>query len=353
MLIKGKTNASYWLIFTSITLFNSYVIYIVGLSTSFTLYYITLVAFIFMTAWKISAKIYYVLGMFVLFLIAAYCSINHGVLVLDDFKTIGLNVFNTLMCGTVLMDIVVNYETNTNQSEKELRNIYSSKERMFSIIAHDLKGPIGSLAGIAEILELNLEKDPENKNNIKYASTIAKTSNDTSILLENLLFWANNQQGELNIEPINIQSIFESCVQLHNVQIEQKSLSIQFGHKKELYCLGDEKTIFTVLRNLVSNAIKFTKLQGEIGFSVTEGVDYHTYEIYDTGIGMTQEMINEVFLVNSKKIRLGTNNENGTGLGLVLCKELIEKNNGKIWLESHENKGTHVFLQLLVAKELN
>lgn len=347
ILLNGRMNLSFSIILTYITLYNSYIIYSVGLNTSFTLYYITLIAFIFITNWKLWAKISFALGMLVCFLIAAYYSFDHAHIVLNDLALLAVNVSNTILCGVVLMLIVFNYEKLTRKAEVELHEMYLSKERLYSIIAHDLRGPIGSVANIADLVAADLKDEIVDPQIVKLVDTIKETSKNTNKLLENLLYWTNSKKGKMKpqIKEVDVKAIFSECVLLHQTQITQKALHVIL-EEENVKCLGDEEMIFTVFRNLVSNAIKFSEKGGSIGFVVTDSSENITCKFFDNGIGMSQEILSEAFMVNSNKVRKGTGREPGTGLGLVLCEDLIEKCNGKIWIESVCNKGTDVYIQL-------
>ncbi len=231
--------------------------------------------------------------------------------------------------------------TENKNNELKLIELNATKDKFFSIIAHDLKAPFNSIIGYSELLieqikEKNYEKIGE------FANIVLQSSNRAMDLLINLMEWAQSQTGRLIFKPENleIKSFIDDTTQLYEEIAKQKLITI----KKQL---PDNDTVFadkamssTVFRNLISNAIKFTNPNGEIIISVEKKQNEFIFSVADTGIGIPQNSIERLFRIDQSFSTNGTNNEKGTGLGLILCKEFIEKHGGKIWVESKEGKGS-------------
>lgn len=352
LLLKGRTNFSLLLIFTYITLFTTFLIYTYGLGLSFSLYVLALIAFVFITPWNLINKVAYSLATIIVFLVVTVYVINNPVPVVDKFTVLVFNIANMFFCGVSIALFIQYYDRKTRQTQEDLTAMHKAKERLYSIIAHDLRGPIGAIAGIAGIVHNDIKSNKVDQETKKLSKIILKTSSESQELLENLLSWAHNNQRDIMPEfsKVDVIALFDNCIELNHAQINQKKISVHYSHDAKHYCKADEKMIFTVLRNLVSNAIKFSTEDGEIGLRVKSLKDSIQYTVYDTGIGMTQDIVSNAFLIDNKKVRPGTNRESGTGLGLVLCRDLVEKNNGKIWIDSAPDMGTQISFELPAYK---
>jgi len=242
-------------------------------------------------------------------------------------------------------------EENLKKYANNLQLSNNTKDKMFSIIAHDLRGPIGNLKAMMELLVENPEAFETME--IKDILTSLKDSSvSTFELLENLLNWAKSQQGLIHYIPNNydIREIVNDAIDSLKPNIINKNINIKNNFSKLILVTCDTNMIKTVLRNLISNAIKFTHAGGEIV------VDYQITDkniivyIRDNGIGINDENINKLFKNTEYFTTFGTNKEKGSGLGLNLCKEFVEKNEGKIWVVSKVNEGTTFLFSLkLVA----
>ena len=222
----------------------------------------------------------------------------------------------------------------TEQNEK-LIELNSTKDKFFSIIGHDLKGPLNSLISFSHLLINHTTSLSESE-----IRTIAKDL-DTSLknlyeLLENLLAWARSQTGKIEFKPENfkITEIIKENIQLLSKAALNKKIKIELLADEHIMVYADINSIRTVLRNLLSNAIKFTGREGLITFFVDEWKDCVEIGIRDTGVGITPDVQKKIFDLSAKHSSLGTNKEKGTGLGLILCKEFVEQNNGTISVES-------------------
>lgn len=238
------------------------------------------------------------------------------------------------------------------QSEQELRILNASKNKFFSIIAHDLKNPLHTVLGYSSLLKRDYERFNENERR-KFASEIYQSTNNIFRLLQNLLEWAKSQTGRLNYSPavVEYQRILDNSMSVLKSLALQKNIDINTGHNPDLKLYADPLMIETVLRNLINNAIKFTPDGGHINVDAREINGEIRISVSDTGIGMTEEETQNLFRIDSKVKRKGTNNEDGTGLGLILCHEFVHKHNGKIWVESTPGKGSE-FVFSIPAKAI-
>jgi signal transduction histidine kinase len=223
-----------------------------------------------------------------------------------------------------------------------LQTINAEKDKFFSILAHDLRGPLSAFVAATQIITEEIQTmDMEE---IKEITLSMKTSaNNIFSLLENLLEWSRLRRGTMEFVPekLNLNEKIEACIDVLSESARKKRIELTFSIPGEIEVFADNHMFDTVIRNLVSNAIKFTPPGGKI--NVTAGYNNdHSIEIKisDSGIGMTPELKNKLFLINEKTSRQGTEGEMSTGLGLLLCKEFIEKHDGKIWVESEVGKGS-------------
>lgn len=233
------------------------------------------------------------------------------------------------------------------ESEHELRLLNASKNKFFSIIAHDLKNPLHSVMGYSMLLSSEYEKFTENERR-KFAKDINQSTNNIFRLLQNLLEWTRSQTGQLSFEPLEVEfkKLLGNSVNVLYSVAQQKNISINFDYDEELRLFADPQMIETVLRNLINNAIKFTPENGEIAISAKGNGQKVEVKISDSGIGISDTDLQNLFRIDSKVKRKGTNNEEGSGLGLILCKEFVEKNNGIIWVESIPGSGSSFFFSI-------
>ncbi|SFS40756.1 Signal transduction histidine kinase [Lutibacter maritimus] len=230
----------------------------------------------------------------------------------------------------------------------KLSELNKSKDKFFSIIAHDLRGPLGGLQQIGELLWLNNISDEKRD---QLTKSLYQNSKLTFNLLDNLLKWANTNAGLIIYKPykLNFREIVLNNVRLFNSQVKLKNIKLSCNFEKDLFVYADYDMVDTVIRNLISNAIKFTPINGKIDI-IIDKIDVAqntcTIAIIDNGIGITKETLLKVFEINSIVSTFGTNKEKGTGLGLKLCKEFLTINKGNIKIESHLEKGTKVYLTL-------
>ncbi|MFO8235995.1 MAG: HAMP domain-containing sensor histidine kinase [Bacteroidales bacterium] len=229
-----------------------------------------------------------------------------------------------------------------NTANEELKELNATKDKFFSIIGHDLRNPFNSLIGLSELLITKAEKYSPEK--IKYfAQQMYDSSKSAFNLLENLLEWSRIQRGELepDFEKVTPSEIIDEVKKASEQFANSKGINLQTKVNSNDYISADKEMLKTVLRNLVSNAIKFTYSGGVVKI-LTESIEnYVQFTISDTGMGIPPEYVSKLFEIDCSLSKEGTENEKSTGLGLILCKEFIEKQGGKIWAESELEKGSN------------
>jgi signal transduction histidine kinase len=238
----------------------------------------------------------------------------------------------------------------------ELDSLNVSKDKFFSIIAHDLKNPFSTIIGFSEILKEDIRSGDLAE--IEESVTMINTSAvQTFRLLENLLEWAKAQRGKLTFNPeqLDLKALLEEEIKILSDMAKPKNIALECSIPENLKIVADQNMIKTIIRNLISNAIKFTHRNGKVEVMVKAENQYVNISVADTGIGMTKEIISKLFRIDSDLSTPGTENERGTGLGLFLCKEFVEKHGGKIWAESEEGKGSTLkfLIPLDITKPVN
>lgn len=230
---------------------------------------------------------------------------------------------------------------NLSENEARLKNLVATKDKFFSIIAHDLRSPFNSIIGFLDLLQINYEtlNEFEKKN---YLKIIDDDTKNTLKLLDNLLEWAKVQTGKISYEstrqkllPIikDVEGTLESSLNL-------KQLKLNYNVSDQMEVFADTNMLTAILRNIISNAIKYSHPGGTITVNAVKQIDYVEILVSDTGIGMSEETKNGIFKINGHVSVPGTENESGSGLGMILCKEFIDRHNGTIWVESELGIGS-------------
>lgn len=234
---------------------------------------------------------------------------------------------------------VVNTKVKTQNTE--LQNLNATKDKFFSILGHDLKGPLNSLSSFSNLL-INYTDSLSKEEIQQLATDLDKSIKNLYSLLENLLEWSRSQTGNIAFTPeaFDLPALLEENKALLQAQAENKKINLVSNHAESLTVNTHKHSINTVIRNLISNAIKFTPEGGTITMDLKKENGFVIVSIADTGVGMSKEVIDKLFRIDAKHSTKGTANEKGTGLGLILCKEFVEKNGGKIWVTSEEDKGS-------------
>ncbi|MGE5406512.1 MAG: ATP-binding protein [Methanosarcina sp.] len=236
-------------------------------------------------------------------------------------------------------------------SENQLRELNATKDKFFNIVAHDLKNPFTSLLGATEVLTHNIETMEKEKIR-KLAQILNDSSKSGYAILLNLLDWSRSQTGLIKINPqvLNLKKVLDDNIMDLHLSSHDKEITIKSEMPDELRIVVDKNMLNTILRNLLSNAIKFTPRGGMVNISCTIIDQIITLCVKDTGIGIPAEYIDKLFRIDSKYSRPGTEKEVGTGLGLKLCREFVEKLGGKIWVISEENIGSEFCFSLPVRE---
>lgn len=238
-------------------------------------------------------------------------------------------------------------EKALKESEARLRELVATKDKFFSIIAHDLRSPFNTILGFSELLVEQVGK--KNYEEVgKFAEIIQQSSNLAMELITNLLEWSRLQVGRMKFNPeyIDLTTLIKSVTQLFHNSALHKGIAILVDTPENVTVLGDEAMLGTILRNLISNALKFTYPDGEIVVSAKKEKDQLVVMVADNGVGIKKKELEKLFSIEENYSTPGTQNEKGTGLGLIMCKDFIEKHGGEIWVESELGKGSKFYFTI-------
>ncbi len=243
-------------------------------------------------------------------------------------------------------------EIKIKESEAKLKELNTSKDLLFSIISHDLRTPFNQFIGGTELLLTKLEEYDKNMLR-KFLTLLNKEAVRSYRLLENLLQWSKTQRGLIKFDPkpIELFEFVDELIKFYESMAEEKNIELNVKIPKSLHVYADKDMLSTILRNLVSNALKFTEKGGEVEVSAIEKIDvenmfseYLEVSVSDTGIGIKEENISSIFSIDKNKN--DHYNESATGLGLLLCKDFVERHNGEIWVESDYGKGSTFYFTI-------
>ena len=294
----------------------------------------------------------------------AEASISHSGEGSEKFYTVILrDISERLKVEKDIKDYIDELQLNKNTLElnarelqrlnKELEESNINKNKLFSIISHDLRSPFTALLGLSEFLKQNsAELSPEEV--AGFSSRLHGSLKNVLRLVENLLEWSRLQSDSIEFEPerFDAEVLIGDLFAVFTVMAENKNIILEKSISSGLYIFADRNMIEVVIRNLLSNAIKFTPEGGKVTISSEENEDDIIIQVEDTGIGIKETDLKKLFRIGENFKRNGTANEKGTGLGLILCKEFIERNNGKCFVESEENKGSRFKFSLPKTGEL-
>jgi len=248
-----------------------------------------------------------------------------------------------------LQDKILRSEQNLNQT----------KDKFFNIIAHDLRNPLNGLMGLSDIISAEFDNydDTEKK---RLLEKMKEAIHSTYKLIENLLEWSRVQTGKISASPVSIDlhSLSKEIVSITQPSADMKSISIENNISDTIKVFADEDQLRFIIRNIITNAIKFTGANGEITLnaekieSLSGKRNFVNICISDNGVGISQENLEKIFMLDQKFSQKGTNEEQGTGLGLLLCKEFTELNEGTIIIKSDKGEGTEVCFKLPEEKDL-
>lgn len=239
------------------------------------------------------------------------------------------------------------FEEEIKSKNEKLKELNDNKDKFFSIIAHDLRSPFQGLLGVSNLLIT--EADNLSKEEIKeFAMLLNNSLNNQFRLLEDLLSWARIQSGKMKFEPIILVALEETynVLQMFKTNLKSKNIDTKINVGEDVTVFADKDMFYLLLRNLISNAIKFTNPGGLIEINASVEGENVVFEVKDNGIGIEEEDLDKLFKLNSHYSTEGTHNEAGTGLGLVLCKEITDRHKGKIWVESASGSGSSFMFTL-------
>ncbi len=245
-------------------------------------------------------------------------------------------------------------EADIIQKAEELQRLNAEKDKFLSIIAHDLKSPFNGIMGMSQVIVDQLKKKDYNDIE-KYAGIIFQSSERAVGLLTNLMDWARSQTGRMKYNPqyIELVQLIDEIKPIFDDIAAQKSVAISKSLPSNALVFADKEMISTILRNLISNAVKFSFPGGEITIKVEESQAELKISVIDKGVGVPTNKIDKLFRIDENYSTIGTNNEKGTGLGLILCKEFVEKHGGKILVESEEGKGSVFSFTIPTIRNIN
>lgn len=226
------------------------------------------------------------------------------------------------------------------------------KDRLFSIIGHDLRSPLSAIKMQLDFILRGII-DPKDANFInKTVHNLNATTDEAFNLLDNLLGWAKSESGSLSIikENVNMLKLVNQCARLQKLALETKNITLQITIPENMFVYADMNMIKTVLRNLLSNAIKFTPVEGTITISTKLEKEFWNISVSDSGVGISEEDLVKVLNTEQHFSKEGTEQEAGTGLGLILCQDFIVKNGGALWVDSTLGKGSTFTFSVPVAE---
>jgi PAS domain S-box-containing protein len=241
--------------------------------------------------------------------------------------------------------------TNLREVERKLEESNATKDKFYSIIAHDLKNPFHGIIGFSNLIINNYDKNKYDEDKYdedkyekiyNYVRLINETAHQAYVLLENLLNWSRSQTNIIEFKPtkINLEYLIVDILDIISGNSQAKNIKVSYEISENLNILADRNMLSTILQNIVTNAIKFTRESGFIRIVATRIPNNVLISVIDNGVGIEPEKIDKLFKIHERMSTQGTNNEKGTGLGLMLCKEFIEKHGGKIWVESEAGRGS-------------
>ncbi|MBI9052951.1 MAG: tetratricopeptide repeat-containing sensor histidine kinase [Bacteroidales bacterium] len=255
-------------------------------------------------------------------------------------------LFLTLTLMIVGIAFFYKYKVN-KKLNKKLNKINESKDKLFSIISHDLKSPFNSIYGFSELLLKEIEKGKLDRIK-RYGDVISQMSKESIKLINNISNWSRSESGllKLNIEKIDLNDLFDQIYFFYSIPAQKKNVNLSISICSDFYIYADKETIRTIISNLISNAIKFTPEEGEIIVSAYKNGTDVTIEVQDSGIGISKSDLERIFKIKDNYSTLGTNDEKGTGLGLIICKEFTELHDGNIKVESVPGKGSKFIVKI-------
>ncbi|PLX14801.1 MAG: hypothetical protein C0597_09520 [Marinilabiliales bacterium] len=263
----------------------------------------------------------------------------------DKFRERTIELFGKMIDLKKAKKTISQQKEEIENHREQLKALNASKDKFFSIIAHDLRNPIGGFLNLTEVLANNFDVFSE-KESKEFIDVMNQASKQLYNLLENLLQWSRAQTGRISYEPqfISIRKMVDEAIDALMINIENKGIKININIDEKTVAYVDKNMITTVIRNLLSNAIKFTHSNGFISIRCKQTDNLIELSVTDNGVGIKKNDQEKLFRIDKHITTEGTSAEKGTGLGLILCKEFVAMNRGEIWVESEINKGaTFIF----------
>jgi len=238
----------------------------------------------------------------------------------------------------------------------QLQEVIETRDKIYSIVAHDLRSSFSSILGLSELLTEDWESIEDNRKHI-FAKNIFIAADGSYKLLQNLLDWSKNQSGLLEYEPISFDmcGVINEILSLYRIQSTQKNITLVSEITTPTFVYADVNMVQSILRNLISNAIKFTPENGKVWVTIcdektAEEDNMVCLSVHDNGVGISKERLDKLFDSKISSTTKGTANEQGTGLGILICEEMAEQNHGKLWVESEEGTGSTFSFTLPLTK---
>ena len=235
---------------------------------------------------------------------------------------------------------------------EELRHVIAGRDKLYSVIAHDLRSPMGSIKMVLNMLILNLPIEKIGEEMYELLTMANQTTEDVFSLLDNLLKWTKSQIGNLNVvyQDVDLVEVMDGVVQIFSMVANLKRINIHIEKPERLIVNGDIDMVKTIMRNLLSNAIKFSKENSDVWVKM-ENVDGDAVvSVQDHGCGISEEGQKKLLHTDTHFSTFGTNNEEGSGLGLLLCQDFVVKNGGKLWFSSKEGEGSTFYFSIPLKK---
>jgi signal transduction histidine kinase len=269
----------------------------------------------------------------------------------SKFRQRTIELFGKMVDLRKAYNIINNQKKEIEKQRKQLDELNTSKDKFFSIIAHDLKNPIAGFLGLTEVLSQDLQSFTDEEKQ-EFINLIYRSSKQLHSLLENLLQWSRAQTGRLSFKPrhINIHKLMMENIALVNASAELKQIAIELNIDESLEAWADVDMVNTIIRNILTNAIKFTNKDGIVQIAASVDDHWVKLSISDNGIGISEDEQKKLFKIGFSNSKLGTENEEGTGLGLILCKEFAKRNNGDLYVQSKQNEGSTFTVTLPVSQ---
>jgi len=242
------------------------------------------------------------------------------------------------------IELIARTKASLHLAEKyqEIKNLNHTKDRFLSIIAHDLKGPFNNIIGLADLMMDNCSECALSKDTQEINSLISYSAKSAYDLLVNLLDWAKLQRGDFSYQPERhlLKDKLNDIIEFTSQIAAKKNIKVSLSCEDDAYAVFDKNMIDTITRNILLNAIKFTNEGGTVNIFAKNRNNLTQIDIIDNGVGMSSKEIGYLFRIDKKFSKCGTANEKGTGLGLIICKELIVEHGGKVWVESKVGSGS-------------